>query len=106
MPIRFGKIIFEFLNAQILQRLFEKIVIDSVEIDSNIGETNVIRTFWQKDRVDVTDGILSLDKAKLNKRPSKVYVKFTHLQHKDFTYKFKVSSTPQFTLNQFNYSSN
>lgn len=73
------------------QRLFPKIIIDSVEIDSNIGEKNVIRTFWQKDRVDVTDGILSLNKANLDKRPSKVYVTFQHLQHKNFTYKLKVS---------------
>jgi len=62
------------------------ISIRSVDIETPGAPKNELNTFWKKDDIDVSEG---LDFA--NRR--KVYVRFTHLQHTDFMYKFQVENS-------------
>lgn len=62
---------------------------DETQKHSSSHANNVIKTFMQKDAVDVTQGIL-------NKNPDEtkdeVYAVFTHLQHQDFEYVIVVTN--------------
>lgn len=83
------------------QRQFKGININSVKIlpqepkppqtDENQDEhsyhvSNVLKTFWEKDAVDITQGILNLDPKE------KIFAVFTHLQHKNFEYEIQVEN--------------
>ncbi|XP_065204196.1 phenoloxidase 2-like [Planococcus citri] len=87
------------------QRHFQGIKIESVQIlpqepkpqnengdedDGSPHVSNVLKTYWEKDAVDVSQGILYGDTKKTNE---KVYAVFTHLQHKEFEYEIKVTNT-------------
>ncbi|XP_065204198.1 phenoloxidase 2-like [Planococcus citri] len=87
------------------QRRFKGINIKSVQIlpqepkpanqtddeeDHHFHVSNVLKTYWEKDAVDVTQGILNQD---VNQTQEHVYAVFTHLQHKEFEYEIKVKNT-------------
>ncbi|XP_065224519.1 phenoloxidase subunit 1-like [Planococcus citri] len=52
--------------------------------------SNVLRTYWEYDAVDITQGLLSLNVNETNER---IYAVFTHLQHREFEYEIKVENT-------------
>ncbi|XP_065204199.1 phenoloxidase 1-like [Planococcus citri] len=62
---------------------------DDDEVD-HCNMSNVLRTYWEKDAVDITQGLLKQDVNETNER---VYAVFTHLQHRDFEYKIEVKNT-------------
>ncbi|XP_065204184.1 phenoloxidase 1-like [Planococcus citri] len=78
------------------QRQFKGIEIKDVKIQSqdpkpdHNDEGNVLRTYWEKDAVDITHGLLNQDANKTNEH---VYAGFTHLQHREFEYKIEVENT-------------
>lgn len=59
--------------------------VTSVRIDSSDGANNELRTFWMSSDVDLSRG---LDFS--NRGP--VYARFSHLNHRDFQYKYVINS--------------
>lgn len=56
-----------------------------IELNSSDGGLkNVFQTFWEKDKVDLSRGVDFLPSGP-------VFAAFTHLQHKPFTYRIRVS---------------
>lgn len=50
---------------------------------------NVLKTFWEKDAVDITEGIVVASQPEPKER---IFAVFTHLQHEQFKYEIKVSA--------------
>ncbi|CAG9771864.1 unnamed protein product [Ceutorhynchus assimilis] len=61
------------------------VTVQSVDVDVQGGQQNVLQTFWQQSDVDLSRGM------DFQPRGS-VFVRFTHLQHRAFTYKINVQS--------------
>lgn len=61
------------------------VTVQSVDVDVVGGQRNVLQTFWQQSDVDLSRGM------DFQPRGS-VFVRFTHLQHKPFTYRIGVQS--------------
>lgn len=61
------------------------ITVSKCEIQSQGNPSNVLNTFWQQSDVDLSRGM------DFQPRGS-VFVRFTHLQHQDFTYKITVNN--------------
>ncbi|KAJ8961009.1 hypothetical protein NQ318_020314, partial [Aromia moschata] len=64
---------------------FPGIEVKDIEVKNKAGGTNQLDTFWQQSDVNVSGG---LD----YQRRGKVFVRFTHLQHADFTYTITVDN--------------
>lgn len=59
--------------------------ITGVTVQSNSGPSNTFQTFWQQSDVNVSPG--------MNFGPSgKSYMRFTHLQHENFTYSINITN--------------
>ncbi|XP_065204195.1 phenoloxidase 3-like [Planococcus citri] len=58
--------------------------------NENNNVNNVLKTFWEKDAVDITHGLLNQDASKTKEQ---IYAVFTHLQHENFQYEIKVTNT-------------
>ncbi|XP_066260110.1 phenoloxidase 1 [Euwallacea similis] len=61
------------------------VTVQSIEVDVAGGRRNILQTFWQQSDVDLSRGM------DFQPRGS-VFVRFTHLQHRPFTYKIGVQS--------------
>ncbi|CAH0557365.1 unnamed protein product [Brassicogethes aeneus] len=64
---------------------FSGVTVQDVEIQTQNGKPNQINTFWQQSDVDLSRGM------DFQPRGS-VFVRFTHLQHRNFTYKINVNN--------------
>lgn len=72
-----------------LQRYFPGIEIKDVQVvlqNKPQESKNIFKTYWQKDAVDITKGILNLKPEK----DGRVFAVFTHLQHENFVYQIQV----------------
>ncbi|XP_076290226.1 phenoloxidase 1-like [Lasioglossum baleicum] len=82
-------VFFEFKNTlppyEISQLNYLGIEVEDVKLTTN-NEDNVLHTFWNQSEVDLTSGLDWLP-------PEPVRVKFTHLNHANFTYTITVNNT-------------
>ncbi|XP_030746161.1 phenoloxidase 1-like [Sitophilus oryzae] len=61
------------------------VTIQGIQVDVQGGKPNVLPTFWQQSDVDLSRGMDFQPRGA-------VFVRFTHLQHRPFTYKIQVQS--------------
>ncbi|XP_049822107.1 phenoloxidase 1-like [Aethina tumida] len=65
---------------------YSGVTVEAVELQSEGGGSNQINTFWQQSDVDLSRGM------DFQPRGS-VFVRFTHLQHRNFTYNIRVNNS-------------
>ncbi|XP_030746158.1 phenoloxidase 1-like isoform X2 [Sitophilus oryzae] len=61
------------------------VTVEGIEVGVQGGKTNNLQTFWQQSDVDLSRGMDFQPRGA-------VFVRFTHLQHRSFTYKIDVQS--------------
>jgi hypothetical protein len=76
--------VFQFLDLFFLQLEYQGIRITGIEVVTPKTERNTLRTFWQKNDVDLSRGMDFAPRGG-------VFARFTHLQHEPFQYRINVS---------------
>ncbi|XP_060525566.1 phenoloxidase 1 [Cylas formicarius] len=67
------------------QLQYPGVIVEDIQVEIQGGRPNVLQTFWQQSDVDLSRGM------DFQPRGS-VFVRFTHLQHRNYNYKIKVQS--------------
>ncbi len=70
--------------------IYDGIKVTAVEVSMDKQQTkNILKTYWQKSRIVLTNGI---DFTGKDDKVGDVYANYTHLQHWPFTYKIQVQN--------------
>ncbi|XP_044259844.1 phenoloxidase 1-like [Tribolium madens] len=70
----------------VAQLNYPGVTVNSIEVQAKGGRPNILSTFWQQSDLDLSRG--------LDFQPrGSVFVRFTHLQNQDFTYKITVNNS-------------